>query len=475
MLEQSQDVRSIEGLANYCCKDDSSKDRSVEEQCAALGIDAGVAAYFSAILAAVTGWSDAVAVVSAESRPETWRLVDAALGYALRVLQSSALKGHSPTVLLLLLAVMCTPVFKSVVVATLANKSSSAISLETRLQLLARLRTMLDIWQHAVAERPTAIPEADISLEPGNIPMSDSQNDFGFMDSDDMLRLAAEAEELERRAVFAPVDNMLVQIIHQTHIPEIRRHIIASFSSLGPASTSRIDSRSLTSLLALLVQMLSICVAAGLRTWESFLHEHGRDSLYLIPDEDARRRVLLVFAVLVIDCLRSQGMHLNALLDSLVRDVWFAAVPDIRLSAHVQRLSAQLLWADSVANDSRSDVPVFAMLPANLRLLTTQGVLKHPAYEWSSAADDLAVDEAAVNAVAFTDAALRGMAALDEQAAETIALRKSTYESWIERLQSSIRHLRESSDREFSGLADTRQLVAVMTERMSAIIDAHCA
>ncbi|KAJ1849274.1 hypothetical protein LPJ73_003765, partial [Coemansia sp. RSA 2703] len=115
MLEQSQDVRSIEGLANYFCKDDSSKDRSVEEQCAALGIDAGVAAYFSAILAAVTGWSDAVAVVSAESRPETWRLVDAALGYALRVLQSSALKGHSPTVLLLLLAVMCTPVFKSVV------------------------------------------------------------------------------------------------------------------------------------------------------------------------------------------------------------------------------------------------------------------------------------------------------------------------------------------------------------------------
>ncbi|KAJ1724194.1 hypothetical protein LPJ53_001532 [Coemansia erecta] len=475
LLEQSQDVRSIEALASCCYIDGGNKDRSTEEQCAALGVDAGVTAYFSALLAAVAGWSEAVAVVSAESRPEAWHLVDAALGYVLRVLQSSALEEHSPTILLLLLAVMCTPVFKSVVAATLSTQSSTAISSETRLQLLARLRAMLDLWQHAVAVRPAAIPEAGTLPQPGSIPMSDSQNDFGFMDSEDMLRLAAEADELERRAVLAPVDNMLVQLIHQTHIPEIRRHIIASYSSLGPSSASRLDSRSLTSLLALLVQMLSICVDAGLRTWESFLHEHGRDSLYLIPDEDARRRVLLVFAVLVIDCLRAQGKHPNASLDSLVRDVWFAAVPDIRLSAYIQRLSAQLLWADSAASDSHSDTPVFAMLPANMRLLKTQGVLKHPAYEWSPAADDLAVDEAAVNAVAFTDAALGGMAALDEQAAETMALRRSVYASWIERLRSSIRQIRESSDRELSGLADTRQLVAVMTDRMSAVVDAHCA
>ncbi|KAJ2787252.1 hypothetical protein GGI15_000858 [Coemansia interrupta] len=381
MLEQFQDVRSMEALAGCCHRDGGgSKDLSTEERCAALGVDAGVTTYFSALLAAVGGWSEAVAVVAADGRPDAWRLVDAALGYALRVLQSSALEEHPPTVLLLLLAVMCTPVFKSIVAATLSTQPSSAISSEMRLQLLARLRAMLDLWQQAVAVRPAAIPEADILPQPGSIPMSDSQNDFGFMDSDDMLRLAAEADELERSAILAPIDSMLVQLIHQTHIPEIRRHIIASFSSLGPASASRLDPRSLTSLLALLVQMLSICVTGGLRTWDSFLHEHGRDSLYLIPDEDARRRVLLIFAVL-----------------------------------------------------------------------------------------------AAVNAVAFIDAALRGMAKVDEQAGETVALRRSVYGSWIERLRSSVRQIRESSDRELSGLADTRQLVAVMTDRMNAVIDAHCA
>ncbi|KAJ2225471.1 hypothetical protein IWW45_007861 [Coemansia sp. RSA 485] len=445
------------------------------------GIDPGVGDYFLALGAAISGWADTLGVLVAENSADAWRLADAALAYAVRVLQSAALAGHAPTVLLLVLRILRTSPVMGIVSAALSP--SVIAGPDTCFSVLSRMRAIVGMWQQVVAAkqeleppptvakitsdatgRPdeTTVAEVQVGTDDGQLC---SQSDFGFIDSGDLLAVAAEAEELERQAAFAPIDRAIMQTVHDNYIPDIRRFILSRFSTLGPSP--RIDKRALDMAVLLLAEMVAICVDAGIRTWESFLDEHGRDSLYLIPDADGRRRVLLVFAMCAVDILRRNGRAVGAL-EGLVKDVWFASICDIRLSGHVQRLSAQLHWADMHG----SDTPVFDLIPINVRVLDQLGALKH-AISQRSAIDDLVPEEAAAVAVAFVDCVLQKMASLagSDRCSPGMV---HVFCSWIHRMLDAQKMIREAYAGAFVAVSDTRPLIDAMSERILSLVRSHC-
>ncbi|KAJ2491249.1 hypothetical protein IWW47_005068, partial [Coemansia sp. RSA 2052] len=293
-------------------------DLLIASDTAAVGtvVPADVRDYYGALMMAVGGWSESLGVVVNESSassqrpvggdmaPATalWGLADSALMYLMRLLTSSIVTEHTPSVLLLVLA---------------ALKSPSMLVLMT-------------------------------SIDNGG--GEDSQMDFAMFDSMDLLDIAAEAAELERRAPFAAIDAAILQTIHEQCIPGLRQHIVQQFSALASSAVAeqsgqRNHMRALELTARILAHMVSACVDAGLRTWESFLDEHGRDTLYLILDSYGRRLVLVQFAVAAIGVARAKGQqmeHLNVLL----KNVWFASVCDLRLVAYVEQLAGLLAWAD---------------------------------------------------------------------------------------------------------------------------------
>ncbi|KAJ1647618.1 hypothetical protein LPJ64_000997 [Coemansia asiatica] len=471
--------RDVDKLVS--CSNGSSTEAIDTEYFAAQGVDASVADYFLALSAAVSGWADAVDVVLAEKSADAWRLADAALAYAVRVLQSAVLAGHAPTVLLLILKLLQTRPMTGIVAAAMSSSAANAVGSDTRFSILGRMRAIVDIWQQTVAARDTpgsaaaktasgvACTDAEAAAKAAGADgmLSCSQSEFGFIDSSDLLAVAAEAEELERQAAFAPVDRAILQTIHGNFIPDIRRTIISRFSTLGPSP--RIDKRGLDTVVLMLTEMVAICVDAGIRTWESFLDEYGRDSLYLIPDTEGRRHVLVVFAVCAVDILRRKDKSAGAL-EHLIKDIWFASICDIRLSGHVQRLTALLHWCDSHG----SETPVFDMVPISSNLLVDQrGMLKHSIGQ-RSAVDDFAPEEAAAVTVAFVDCVLQKIVALASSEHCSAGL-THLFCSWINRLVSAQNQIRESFSGASLRASDDWQLIDAMSERILALVRAHCA
>ncbi|KAJ2872550.1 hypothetical protein GGH93_003923 [Coemansia aciculifera] len=462
-------------------------------------IPADVKDYYSALKMAISGWSESLNVVVAECAASSqqpvggdmapaaalWGLADSAMMYLTRVLTSAAIAEHTPTVLLLVLAAL-----KSPPVLRLATGSEAIAHPGMHITLLKRLMAVLGAWQRAV----TATVRADTGVGGANSTSNgaemvvavidnnnggcgeDSQMDFAMFDSIDLMDIAAEAAELERRAPFAVIDAAILQVIHEQYIPGLRQHIAQKFSSLSTRtmaepSGQRHHLRALELTVGILVQMVSACVDAGLRTWESFLDEYGRDTLYLIPDSYGRRLVLVQFAVAAIDVTRKKGQQLERL-DVLLKDVWFASVCDLRLIVYVEQLAAQLAWADEKA----VALAVFAgALPVlqQLRLVgQNQGTLRDSVMDRD--ATDITQDRhqnAAPLAVSLIGRVLKNMAA---DTGRGTGMHQQVFASWVARLLSTQQEVQAESRRRMYGVNDTRKLVDAMAERVAALVRDSC-
>ncbi|KAJ2824418.1 hypothetical protein GGI24_003412 [Coemansia furcata] len=461
-------------------------------------VQANVKDYYGALKMAVGGWSESLSVVEAECTASSrqpvggdmapaaalWGLADSAMMYLTRVLTSTAITEHTPTVLLLVLAALKLPP-----VLKLVTGSEVIAHPGMHIPLLKRLMTVLGAWQRAVtatARADTRVDVADGTLNGGEMVVApavddndvgeDSQMDFAMFNSMDLLDIAAEAAELERRAPFAVIDAAILLVIHEQFIPGLRQHITQTFSSLSSRSTTdssgqRHHLHALELTVRILVHMVSACVDAGLRTWESFLDEYGRDSLYLIPDSYGRRLVLAQFAVSTIDVTRRKGQRLERL-DVLLKDVWFASVCDLRLIVYVEQLAAQLAWADEKA----VALVVFSgALPVlqQCRLVSQdQGMLRDSemdrdvdvARDWHQNATPLAVS--------LIGRVLKNMAAYDSVGA---GMYQQVFASWVARLLGTMQEVQAESRRRMHGVNDTRKLVDTMAERVAILVRDNCA
>ncbi|KAJ2075717.1 hypothetical protein GGH13_000409 [Coemansia sp. S155-1] len=456
-------------------------------------IPADVKDYYSALKMAIGGWSESLNVVvfkcAASSQQAVggdmapaaalWGLADYAMMYLTRVLTSAAIAEHTPTVLLLVLAAL-----KSPSVLRLATGSEAIAHPSMHIPLLKRLMVVLGAWQRAVTateQTDTRASVVDSAFSGGETAVAaidnngggeDSQMDFAMFDSMDLLDIAAEAAELERRAPFAAIDTAILHVVHEQYIPGLRQHIAQKFSSLSTSSMAdpsgqRHHLRALELTVGMLVNMVSACVDAGLRTWESFLDEYGRDTLYLIPDSYGQRLVLVQFAVAAIDVTRKKGQHLERL-DVLLKDVWFASVCDLRLIVYVEQLAAQLAWADEKA----AVLAVFAgALPVlhQLRLVGQgQGTLRDSAMDRDTT--DIAQDRyqsAASLAVSLIGRVLKNMAA-------DTGMHQQVFASWVARLLRTQQEVQAESRRRMHGVNDTRKLVDAMAERVTALVRDNC-
>ncbi|KAJ2747865.1 hypothetical protein GGI20_000160 [Coemansia sp. BCRC 34301] len=471
-------------------------------------VPADVKDYYGALMMAVDGWSESLGIVVSESSASSqrpvggdmapaialWRLADSALMYLTRVLTSAAVTDHAPTVLLLVLAALKTPAVLGLVT------SSEAIALPAiHAPLLKRLLTVLGTWQRAVAatEQPgNGAPVADSTDCNGDVVAvgggEDSQMDFAMFDSMDLLDIAAEAAELERRAPFAAIDLAILQLIHEQYIPGIRLLVVQQFSALSSSSIAtpsgqRHQMRALELTVGILAHMVSACVDASLRTWESFLDEHGRDTLYLIPDSHGRRLVLVQFAVAAIGVARAKGQQMERL-GVLLKDVWFASVCDLRLIAYVEQLAALLLWADEklvaaevgVADHDYCQSPaVFVGALPVLRqrqlIVQSQGTLRDSVIDGCVAVDASREwhQNAAPLALSLIGRVLTNMAARVGQ--RGAGMYKQVFASWVACLLGTQQKVQAESRRRMHGVNDTRKLVDMMAERVAILVRDNCA
>ncbi|KAJ1932089.1 hypothetical protein GGF37_007178, partial [Kickxella alabastrina] len=193
--------------------------------------------YFAALRDAVAGWADAVAVVVAGRSADGWRLADLALAYAQRVLRSEAgCHGHAPTRLLLLL-LLRSPTMHALL-AQAALESPPGVPVATRLSVLRRVRDLVDLWQDTVAPAVApAVPPpspADPLASLGSTRVALDSQEFADVDCADLMAVAMEAEELDRRASFAPIDRAILHAVHLL-VPQLRRQILSGLSTATAA------------------------------------------------------------------------------------------------------------------------------------------------------------------------------------------------------------------------------------------------
>ncbi|KAJ2769709.1 hypothetical protein IWQ57_002989, partial [Coemansia nantahalensis] len=344
-----------------------------------------------ALKTVVAGWADSLGAVldglrtaDGSAGPDgarLWALADAAFMYLHRVLASGVLAPHAPTVVLVVLEVLRSPSVLELLVWDGSGGQHAAMP--------HWVAGVLQAWQDATAAPPAAAPgpaPPAAGQRPAEEPAdgSDTQMLLDMVDSGDLLEAAAEADEAERRAAFMAADAAAVRVVHEQYVPRLRLHIMAMFTSLSagapPVGLRGPAAAALEATVVLLAQMVAVCVDGGLRTWESFLDEHGRDSLYLIPSWHGRRLVLAVFAVAAIDVIRARGQS-TARLETLVKDVWFASACDLSLAPYVHRLTAQLQWMDrrAAADGLAGALAVFAAVPVDRGLLVeASGALRTP-------------------------------------------------------------------------------------------------
>ncbi|KAJ2622355.1 hypothetical protein GGI25_002798 [Coemansia spiralis] len=495
--------------------EDNGKGGQVIEQLLTKGATStDIKDYYEAIVMAARCWSESVSVIMDErlaseqasrdnNSSTTWSLADVAFMYLHRVLTSDALANHAPTTLVLILSVLEQPVVLNITTSnTSEDKSLSAIQAD----LLNRLLEIVQIWQAMVLgetkdkQSSSSVHHADSSISSkehtGNGGektagySEDSQPGFSMFNSSDLFDMAAEVEEAERQASFAAANTGILQVVHEKYIPALRMRIISLFSSLSASSKvmqmmlvpSQAQTRSLTTAICILAHMVSACVDAGMRTWESFFEEYGRESLHLVPDRRGRRLVLILFALATVSVLRSKGQSANRL-DVAIKDIWFACACDLQLLPYVHKLATALWWADSSYQGS-SDCPlaVFANIPVDRRMVNARGVVDDllsvrgqlaSSDEPNNTMNTKEFEDRAVLAISLIDCVLQGIRHSVSQMSVPLHTQQ-TLASWINRMLSTLKAVHNESEHALYGIADIRSVMNAMAERVFLLIRGSC-
>ncbi|KAJ1942922.1 hypothetical protein EC988_006367, partial [Linderina pennispora] len=294
--------------------------------------------------------------------------------------------------------------------------------------------------------------------------------DFEMYDTMELIAAAEEAERKERLASFAAIDTKLVELLDEGYIPAVRRRIVGMFSTLGGGYSRalRHNSQELVVHTQLLVRMVSACVDAGKRTWESFLDEFGRDSLHLVPDRPGRRLVLTVFAVEMVDHLLALSRPMQQWVGAL-KDIWFSAVCDLRLTVHVHRLAAQLRWLDE--HQATGPLAVFVGLPLDHRIVDSNGLLRDDrlGHVLRATAD---YEQRAALATSMADFALEAVSRCARASAADSSV-KRVLAGWVGRLVGGLRDVQAEETRAVLGTIDLRSLVARMSQRIMQMVQTY--
>ncbi|KAJ2847231.1 hypothetical protein IWW36_003958 [Coemansia brasiliensis] len=453
-----------------------------------VSISPDIADYHRALSLSVSGWADALGLVlvnltdpqQQQQQKELWKLIDAALMYTLRVLSSHMLSPHAPTIALVLLELFrAQPLLDLLVWADNTE----------RMRVQSHVLEILRIWQAGHIQLPPAEIEPscqESSIEPPafNAPpttnSADAQGDsqaacLDMLDPNEMLAAAAAAEAMEQHEAALLIHRATLREIHERFVPRVRLHVMSIFASSATALPTGRHLRALETTVTALALMVCECVASGLRTWQSFLDEHGRDSLHLVANWRGRRLILVLFTVAAIDCVRARQIPEDQQLHALAKDVWFASICDLSLTPYTHRLAAQLEWADRQHQSS-----VFAHMPVDMRLLDANGKLYRPLGQYSavSGALDPQLDDyehraslamsCISSAVQAISAALRSSDTLEHS-------HKHVFSSWITLLLTTQRQIRQSYLNASHALVDMRNLVDSMAERVTLLIRDHCA
>ncbi|KAJ2080110.1 hypothetical protein H4R24_003315 [Coemansia sp. RSA 988] len=483
-------------------------------------VPSDVADYHQALAMAVGGWAESLGVVleslqpeadtSSDQRAQLWGLADAALMYLHRVLSSSVLASDAPTVVMIVLEV-----FRSAPVLELLVLSDSA-SHAAHASVLVRILALIRIWQNSVAERKitsrsnpatgnrnATVDNADVEASAAlpvttntpAIPTTDSldsQTLLAMIDSNELLEAAVEAEELQRQSAFAAAHSAVLRIVHERYVPKVRLHIMSMFTTLSannwqPELRDK-QTRVLEATVGILAWMVSACVDGGLRTWESFLDEHGRDSLHLIPNLRGRRLVMTLFSTATIDIMRTKDQSTERL-EVLAKDVWFASVCDLALAPYAHRLAAQLQWIDRHTTASNGTaLAIFTGVPVDRSIVGMSGTLRKSLGESADQHDDYAdkagtqlanlYEQRAALAVGCIDSVLQAISQTlrtSTDGAHILGTQRHIFSSWVAQLLNTQRQIQQSSANATHALADTRGLVSTMAERVTLLVRDNCA
>ncbi|KAJ2499284.1 hypothetical protein GGH96_003652 [Coemansia sp. RSA 1972] len=427
--------------------------------------------YHRALVMAVTGWADALCVVLAEARsqaecPQLWSLVDASLMYAHRVLTSKPLSRHPLTISLLVLELLRAAPMLDLLVWPTGTAHCPA---------LVRIRDIFGIWQHSLVQQAEPAPDPILAIEAEPVvdtPVAqatehDDSQGLDMLDSIEMLEAATAADAMEHQSALSLVNTSIAQEIHDRFVPTLRLHLMSTFASQSSSHTEPLEAT-----VDLLARMVSVCVSSGLRTWDSLLDEHGRDTLHLIPNANGRRRVLVLFAVAAINAERMAGRS-SERIDVLAADVWFACACDLRLTPYTQRLAAQLQWSNTLCGPFAD---CFAHVPVDRHLLDHHGILRHT--DTASGSDQLSVFEhRAALSVACISCVLQNMSRALRVAHEEHAksAQKHVFSAWIALLLATMRHIHRESEHTVHAVTDTRSLVSSMNERVTLLVRDSCA
>ncbi|KAJ1855029.1 hypothetical protein LPJ76_003581 [Coemansia sp. RSA 638] len=426
--------------------------------------------YHRALAMAVTGWADALGVVLAEARlqsecPQLWTLVDASLMYAQRVLTSKPLARHPLAISLFVLELFRAAPMLDLLIWPTGTAHCPA---------LARIRGIFAIWQRSLVQQPepasTLLPASDagpIVADKAVAQTEDDSQGLDMLDSNEMLEAATAADAMEHQAALSTVNASITREIHERFVPTLRLHLMSIFASQASSPTEPLET-----VVDLLARMVSLCVTSGLRTWDSLLDEHGRDTLHLIPNPNGRRRVLVLFVVAAINAERMAGRS-SERIDVLAADVWFACVCDLRLTTYTQRLAAQLQWASTPCGPLAG---CFDRVPVDRHLVDRQGVLRHTDTFPDSAQVSVFEHRAAL-AVACISCVLQNMArALRAPHSEHAkSAQKHVFSAWIALMLATMRHVHRETEHTVHAVTDTRGLVSSMAERVTLLVRDSCA
>ncbi|KAJ2556946.1 hypothetical protein EV175_001661 [Coemansia sp. RSA 1933] len=484
--------------------------------------------YYDALAMTVNSWGESVGTVISDclasgqqgtkSRPDTsWNQADVAFMYLQRVLTGEALANHAPVTLIIVLSVLRQPFLVDVAANNNASGFGNAdrnardgnVLINLNTALLERLLEVIRIWQDAVLGTSCSVGSSTVNREDelgqngtskgaATVEGEDnSQAGFAAFDSTELLEVTAEVEEIERQASFAAVDMEILQLVHEKYIPALRLRIMLTFSSLSATSQaahlalvpSQQQARTLVATVSILARMVSACVDAGMRAWESFFEEHGRESLHLVPDRRGRRLVLVLFALFVVNVLRSKGQSTQRL-DMVLKDIWFACVCDLELLPYVHRLAAALWFKDKTGKEMGSvdgcSLAVFANIPADRRLVDSKGMVdeRHLAARMRSgdaeeeeearATSIEAYEDRATLVISLVDGVLQDIGRSTGGTAMPLHTRQ-VLASWVDRLLDSARTIKNESERVRFGLVDTRKIVSAMSERVTLLVRSNCA
>ncbi|KAJ1790962.1 hypothetical protein LPJ62_001658, partial [Coemansia sp. RSA 2167] len=296
-------------------------------------------------------------------------------------------------------------------------------------------------------------------------PEDDSQG-LDMLDSNEMLEAATAADAMEHQSALSLVNASITREIHDRFVPTLRLHLMSTFASQTSSHTEPLEA-----IVDLLARMVSVCVSSGLRTWDSLLDEHGRDTLHLIPNVNGRRRVLVLFAVAAINAERMAGRS-SERIDVLAADVWFACACDLRLTPYTQKLASQLQWANTPHGPLAG---CFAQMPVDRHLLDHHGILRN-----TPDSDSFQVsvfEHRAALSVACISCVLQNMSRALRVPHEVHAksTQKHVFSAWIALLLATMRHIRHESEHTAHALFDIRNLVSSMHERVTLLVRDSCA